>query len=52
MDVLSNERMKPMMVVAVVTSCLLIFDGQVYNGRFTRGASSMLTQIAYAVGLR
>ena len=44
--------MKPMVVVAVVVSALLIFDGQVYNGRFSRGATSMVTQIAYSVGLR
>ena len=45
--------MKPMMVViAVVISCLLIFDGQVYNGRFRHGAASVATQIATSVGLR
>lgn len=48
----SIGRMKPMVVVAVVISCLLIFDGQVYNGYFRHGAISVATQVAIAFGLR
>ncbi len=44
--------MKPIVFVAIVLSGILIFDGQVYNGRLTHGATSILTQIARSTGLR
>lgn len=44
--------MKPIVFVAIVLSAVLIFDGQVYNGRLTHGATSMMGQIARSAGLR